>query len=202
MSDERIFKNVILNTFYGNDDTESEHSNLIIHAVTGEKYGIIKDVSGSMVGYCEGLSLFPKKCPGRPEQDGKRVAAYLAYWLGVDSQMNVTMAKEFAIRATSRDNTPSLPASLDRSLRRILDSTETKHLVTGLERISITDPDNAENSKCLLLENGFTTDTKDGRLIIQGVGWAWNFGDSKARYGKVMYVSPERMHGVWITPPG
>ena len=97
MSDEWIFKNVILNAFSGNDDTESQPANLIIHAVVGEKYGIIKDVSGSMVGYCEGLSLFPRKGSGRPKQEGKRVAAYLAYWLGVDSQMSVTMAKSLFV---------------------------------------------------------------------------------------------------------
>jgi len=191
MSDELTFKNVILSAFSGNDDAGSQPADFTIHAVTGERYGIVKDASGSMVGYTVGLRVLPEKSPGRPKADGHRVAVYIAYMLGIDGGMNPTEAQDYAIVATRRNERPTATENSRRSLRNVLTHKRTEHLVAGLKRLSIRDPEHNYNAIGLLLREGFHMEKQGHRLVIGGTGWAWRYGEKNATFGTVTYCTPE-----------
>lgn len=126
-------------------------------------------INGLSLEYGKGIGA------GRPiTEDGKLIAGYLAYKMGLNNGLNDVSARVFAIESTNYGNSAGLTKHKKDSFKKRLDDKKTTLLVKKKTVIT--------NGKevALLLNSGFKYSFDNEHFDIRCTGWVWKPGQQSA----------------------
>lgn len=151
---------------------------------------IVTNENDQFIGSATDVVWPPLRGAGRPPEDNRSVATFLAFHLARDQEWKAGAARMWAAKKLQYGKKQTLTeagtadADLERAIREKLNSPRIKGLTAGHIRVTFADKGDLEDSRCYLLRDGFEQKIALGNIQISGTGWRWLPGEPTAIYGR------------------
>ena len=151
---------------------------------------IITNENDQVIGSATDVVWPPLREPGRPPEDNRLVAIFLAFHLALGQKRKIGEARIWAAKILrygkkqTRTGAGTADADLERFIREKLKSPRINGLTAGHVRVILFVDKDPDAFQCYLLRDNFEQKIALRNIQISGTGWRWFPGDKTAIYGR------------------